>query len=63
MSEQIEKSLSETASLPRSQPEITMFRGDHFADKFDSIYESQKCQKLIENFRSEFWPLKRQSDL
>jgi len=45
-------SIDTSSKLPRSHPEITMFRGDHFSINLSKTYESQNCQKLIKNFRS-----------
>lgn len=40
------------ASLKRSVPEITMFRGDNFLICLGHIQESEACQKLLRQFRS-----------
>lgn len=61
MSEEIEEFSADTSSkLPRSYPEITMFRGDHFIINLSKTYESQNCQKLIKNFRSRILTLKQE---
>ncbi|MEI8124594.1 MAG: MerR family transcriptional regulator [Parachlamydiaceae bacterium] len=47
------------SKLPRSLPEITMFRGDQFMINLIKIHESPKCQKTIEGFRSRTLSLKK----
>lgn len=61
MSEETKQFSTDTSpKLPRSHPEITMFRGEHFAINVAKAHESQKCQKLIKNFRPRILTLKQE---
>src|SRR4051812_11956610 len=61
MSKQIDQSSADRSfRLPRSLPEIAMFRGDHFARNLARSYESKKCQELIKNFRHRVLALKKE---
>lgn len=45
--------------LPRSLPEITMFRGDQFMINLAKIHDSPNCQKILNRFRSRTITLKK----
>lgn len=61
MNEEINLNVNETPSkLPRSSPEITMFRGDQFMINLISSNESPKCRKMVDSFRSRVLSLKKE---
>jgi hypothetical protein len=45
--------------LPRSLPEITMFRGDQFMINLIKIHDSPNCQKILSHFRLRTLALKK----
>lgn len=46
--------------LPRSLPEVTMFRGDNFMINLVRFDESPKCRKMVNSFRSRVLALKKE---
>ena len=49
-----------TSKLARPLPEITMFRGDQFMINLVRSYESSKCRKMVNDFRSRVLSLKKE---